>query len=122
MELRVTRLYELESRWWFLMGLLFFFVSLFGIFDMRTDKRFLSYEYKATLTLTGDAHVQFRPCKYGEGQVALASDYDCEAYEHTNVYRAKTELKKRRRALAWTKAGLWLVLIAVIVVLAIRLL
>lgn len=120
-ELCMTRLYELEGKCWFLMSMLFFFISILGIFDVRREKRFNSFEYKATLVLHGDAHLQFKPYEFKENERALAIANDCEVYEHTNVYTVKNFLKKRRRILILTKLLVWLALIAAVIVIVVQL-
>lgn len=40
----ITRILEINSKWWFPLFLLYAIISIFGIFDIRGDHKYLSYK------------------------------------------------------------------------------
>ena len=111
-EIVVEKHYELEGKWWFLMSMLFFFVSVLGIFDAHFGKRFYTVNYRAIVYLKGDANLQmsFRMFKEGERAIELKGDAEIEEIE--NSYSMNKQLRKRRRILIWCKVLIWLALLA----------
>ena len=110
-EIVVTKHYELEGKWWFLMSMLFFFISVLGIFDVRTGKKFYSVNYRARIHLNGSNNLQLKFLRYKEGDRALELTGDAEIEELENAYCDNKQLKKRRRALIWCKVLIWLALL-----------
>ena len=50
-ELEIFRYHEMSGKLWWLFSLLFFIVSVFGIFDMRLDRHGICIKYKSILHL-----------------------------------------------------------------------
>ena len=111
-EIVVEKHYELEGKWWFLMSMLFFFVSVLGIFDTRIGKRFYSVNYRAKVYLRGDTNLQMRFLMFREGERAVELSGDAEIVEMENLYSTNKKLRKRRRILVWCKVLVWLALLA----------
>lgn len=111
-EIVVTKHYELEGKWWFLMSMLFFFVSVLGIFDVRVGKRFNSVNYRARVRLNGNTNLQMKFLMFREGERAIELSGDAEIEELENNYYTNTTLKKRRKILILCKVLVWLALLA----------
>ena len=114
-EIVVKKRYELEGKWWFLMSMLFFFISVLGIFDARIGRKFYSVNYRARVYLKGNTNLQmsFRMFKEGERAIELKSDAEIEEVE--NEYFINKNLKKRRKILNWCKVLIWLALLVGVV-------
>lgn len=110
-EIVVTKHYELEGKWWFLMSMLFFFISVLGIFDVRMGKKFYTLNYRAKLHLNGNTDLRLQFLKFSEGERAMELLGDVEVEELENVYHENKQLAKRRRALIWCKVLVWLALL-----------
>ena len=111
-EIVVEKHYELEGKWWFLMSMLFFFVSVLGIFDARTGKRFYTVNYRARVYLRGNANLQMRFLMFREGERAIELKGDAEVEELENSYTTNKKLKKRRKLLILCKVLVWLAVLA----------
>lgn len=111
-EIVVVKHYELEGKWWFLMSMLFFFISVLGIFDTRIGRKFYSVNYRARVYFRGNANLQmnFRMFKEGERAIELKGEAQIEELE--NNYYSDKKLKKRRKVLIWCKLLVWLALLA----------
>ena len=115
-EIVVAKRYELEGKWWFLMSMLFFFISVLGIFDTRIGKRFYSVNYRARVYLKGNANLQMSFNMFREGERAIELKGDAEIEELENQYGLNKTLRKRRRMLIWCKVLVWLaILIGVLI-------
>lgn len=121
-EIAVTRHYELEGKHWFLMSMLFFFISLLGIFNVHREKRFYSIDYRAAVSFDGVSQLNFRLNPFKVACRAAETYGNCNVREQSNVFFVKKFLNKRRKALLWTKAAIWLVVLALAVALPIVLL
>lgn len=110
-EIVVAKHYELEGKGWFLTSMLFFFISVLGIFDTRIGKRFYSVNYRARVYLKGTSNLQMRFNVFREGQRAIELQGDAEIQELENEYYTNKELKKRRKVLIWCKVLVWLALL-----------
>lgn len=110
-EVVVAKHYELEGKWWFLMSMLFFFISVLGIFDARIGKKFYTVNYRAKVYLRGNAtlKLKFLPFRNGERAIELSGDAEIEELE--NSYGVNDKLKKRRRLLILCKVLVWLALL-----------
>ena len=114
-EITMTKHYMMEGKHWFLMNLLFYFISLFGIFDAGDGRKFFSYTYTALLHLNGSNNIEVYINKFVNGQRALEVQGDCVIEEKENAFIIREDLRKRRKKLNWVKALLWIAVIAVIV-------
>ena len=110
-EIVVTKHYELEGKWWFIMSMLFFFISVLGIFDTRIGKRFYSVNYRARVYLRGNANLQMSFKMFREGERAIELKGDTEIEELENQYSTNKTLKKRRKVLILCKVLIWLALL-----------
>lgn len=121
-EITMTKRFMMESKHWFWMNLLFFFVSIFGIFDAGDGRRFQTYTYTAILHLTGSNTIEVAINRFVDGQRALEVHGDCVIEETANKFFVRKDLRKRRRRLNLLKAVIWIALIvaaAILIALAI---
>ena len=110
-EITVAKYYELDSPLWFLMGMLFFFISFLGIFDVPIGKRFYGVQYRAKVYLNGSTNLQMKFNRFKEGDRALEIVGDAQVEELENTYTFNKKLKKRRTILILSKLLVWAALI-----------
>ena len=111
-EVSVAKHYELESKWWFVMNLLFFFISVLGIFDTRLGKRFYGVHYRARIYLNGDTDILMKFNTFRDGQRAIEVTGDANIEEIENDYYVNKALQKRRKAVIWIRVLIWLAILA----------
>lgn len=104
----VNKYYELSSKWWFPLGLLFFFISLFGIFDSRWGGKFHCIDFSATLQLQPQTNVEIKFFRFVEGGSAVQITGNCAIGILSNVYYSNKMLRRRRRILVWVEVLIWL--------------
>lgn len=113
-EIALTRNHELLSPMWLLWGLLFFFVSCFGIFDVPYRKT-SALTCRVNVTPGAGGVVQFTPNLKKDGKGVLVESDNCVVEELENSLDDKI-IKKRRKTLRIIKLLLWLALIAAVIV------
>lgn len=114
-EITLTKRYEMEGKGWFWINVLYFIISVFGIFDAREGRRFQTYTYTALLHLNGSHKLEVSINKFVEGQRALEVSGNCVIEEKENVFFIRQDLRKRHKKLVWFKVCMWLALIGVII-------
>ncbi len=110
-EISICNYLEINSKLWFLSSLFFFFISLFGIFDIRYDKLCAVSSCKFILKLTGDDNVNFSFRRFADKSKAVELDTDTKFEELENVWNVDTRAKKRLKIMRITKILLWIALI-----------
>lgn len=120
LELTVCRITEMCGKFWFLYSMLFFFISLMGIFDARSDKRCYFIRYKTVLTLKGEHNVTLNVNKYTGGKTTITQKLfavncvcNCFRKEYENEYYIDEQVRKRLKALKITKLIIWLAAIVI---------
>lgn len=108
---------EVNSSFYIFWQILFFIISLFGICNKRLDKNCVVLKYHATIKVNENTEVTARiKTGYKETQ-ALNLETTAEVMEDVNERFVDKNAKKRLKALKIIKIGLWIALIAMIIVL-----
>ena len=96
-DLKICKYLEENSPLYFLWQILFFFVSIFGLFDKRGDRYCIVIEYHAKITLSEqtDATIRlnFRPDK----NIAATITTEADVEEQTNTIFVDKAAKKRKK-------------------------
>lgn len=112
--LKLTCWDTILSPMWLLWEMLYFVISVFGIFDLRNDKIKRSFEFEAVLHPTaGDSKATVTVIRsQGEGSPAAELECNFEAEVVENRYTGYELIKKRRIIALVIKVAAWLALIA----------
>lgn len=112
-ELVICKYLELSGRLWFLMSMLCFFISLFGIFDSRYDSKCIIIDCKYKMKLNPQNKVTIKFTGAFEGNKAVDIEADCGYEELANKYYVDKKIKRRYKILIGTKILCWISLIAI---------
>lgn len=115
-EITMTKRYTMEGKGWFWMNVLFFFISILGIFDVGEGRKFQTYTYTALLHLNGTNNIEVGINKFVNGQRALEVQGNCVIEEKENVFFIREDLRKRNRKVRWFKALVWIALIVAVAI------
>lgn len=115
--IKIKKYLEINSKAWFLWQMLFFFLSVFGIFDLRLDKRcvILDCEFEVKLEEITTLNLSMNYVKSLEK--ALKVDCNADVNEIKNVAYVDEQAKKRIKILKIAKICTFFILIIVSVVL-----
>jgi len=115
----IYRFLEISGKLWFLMQMLFFIISIFGLLDIRLDKHCIVLDCSFKIRLK-DSENNFT-CNFdineqsGEGE-ALKYESNCEVETLSNAYFVDKKAKKRRKFCKSLKATFWVVLVIIILI------
>ena len=113
--LKVQKYHELYGKFWFLMGMLFFVISLFGILDLRLTKNYVIFESLFKIKLN-ESETNFAGILNSTSQNGKAMEFACdgEVKEEYNKCYVDDIIKKRRKILRISKILTWIALIGLI--------
>ena len=94
-ELEIYKHLELAGRLWFLMNILFFIVSLFGILDAHYDRRCIVIDCKYKIKVKDKAKVIIYFNSLKEQRKATEIQSNTQVEEISNMYYVDEKIKKR---------------------------
>lgn len=112
-DLVIQKYHELSGKLWFLMSILFFVISLFGLFDIRYGKNNYVIDSKFHIKLNEDVTNFAATINLNNAKGAIQFETNAEIKEELNVCFEDEVVKKRKKILLATKIVLWLMLIGV---------
>jgi len=103
LDIEIFKWYEEESKIWWLMGIIFYLISFFGIFDVRKGKTANTLKYKGKIKLLGDHdsyHTFIKVERFLNDNKAFTPSGDQTIIDNdTNRYYVDELVKKRRKKL-----------------------
>ncbi len=115
----IQKYQELSGKLWFLMSILFFIISVFGIFDIRMGKRSTVINSKFNVKLENDITNFNATINDIDGYKGVIYNCNGVVEEVVNTCFEDEVVKKRKKVLLATKILLWIALIAVVVCLVV---
>lgn len=100
--IKIQRVLEIQSRFWFLWQMLFFVIGLFGIFDKRIDNRCVIIDAEYNISVGENTQVEF-VLDYTKPESVLQLQTEANVEEIKNISYIDKKLKKRRKILRLTK-------------------
>ena len=113
--LKIYKYLEISGRLWFLTHLLFFIISIFGIFDVPSDKRCIVLDCSFEIKLKPQSTLSIVFNNFAESGRAIEYECDSEIKELSNHYYVDKKAKKRKKIMLITKIVLWACLIASVI-------
>ena len=111
----IKRFLEINSKFWLLWQLLFFVISVFGIFDMHGSKGYFVVDCEFKISLNEDTKVTLKmndsPQKTTACQIECNTSYE----EIKNQYFIDEQAKKRGKKLIFAKIITTLLIIAIFI-------
>lgn len=86
-EIEIFNWYEIKAKLWLIMELFFFVISIFGLFDVKKDKKGKKISFKAVFNLkeVNDIRLSYGPLKDGVAPIRIDSNADMQVIENTCV-------------------------------------
>lgn len=113
-EIEISSFREIDCKCWFLLEILFFIISIFGIFDVKKEKKGKSLKVKLKVqgNESADLKLIFNPFKIGEDAVKVETNGTYQIIE--NNYYIDEKIVKKLHILKVTKIMI-LILFAVFI-------
>lgn len=112
---KIYKMLDVGGIWWFITQLLFFIISIFGIFDARTKNRALSLEYEADVELKDNSSLTLGLNVPKENGTAFKVETDLNLVGKTNKFFVDVNAKKKFKYLLISKILLTLAVIATVI-------
>lgn len=116
-QLTVCRYLELNDKWWLLMSIIFFVISIFGIFNPPYDKKCIQIEYMASVKLKDNSEIKLKINNYKLTDKAIECESNCEISENINKLAVDKKAKKRLSILKLTQIVAWIGIIVIAILL-----
>lgn len=110
-----TPIHELNRNNWFFMSMLFFIISIFGIFDKRYNKKFYTLSYEGYLNFNNGETITLKFNNLKSGKKAITCDSIGFEDNYTNAYTIDQNAKRHYKILKYCKLFMWFLLILGIV-------
>ena len=97
-EIAVLKYHYYSGKYWVLWNLLYFFISIFGIFDVKPDKKFVVVEYKSIVDVKTDSTITLNVQRFEDGGRILELETENEVEEVANKqYYDRDAIKKHKK-------------------------
>ena len=119
-EIRISQNHYYYGKNWFWWNLLYYVVSIFGIFDIRQNTKFLVIDCVFKLHITEDTTATLKILNFQDGGKFLEIQSNADVEEISNKYYFDKEAKQKHRKMKKAKIGVLItsaILIAVLVML-----
>lgn len=118
----ISNILEVNGPCWWLMQMLFFVVSVFGIFNSKLEKLCFTISYKCTLSLnSGDNTAVIKIGKLQDKAEVISMVTDNEYMVECNECVLDEKAQKRKKILKISKILAWILLVvSIILVICIR--
>lgn len=113
-KIEVYRALDVGGIWWFLTQVVFFLISVFGIFDIYSKNRFLGVQFESEIRLAGNNNLTLKGNTPLDKARAVEIETDAEVNVSCNAYYVDVKAKKTLKALKITKILLAFAIIAVV--------
>ena len=99
----INRFLEINSKLWLFWQLLFFVISIFGIFDMRHAKGYFVVDCELKIKLTQDTQITLKMNDSPKNDFACTVVAEAEVEQIRNRYYVDEKAKKRGKILVFAK-------------------
>lgn len=116
-EIVMYKTHYYSSKAWFWWSLLYFFISIFGIFDIRQDKRCLVVDCRYIISLPQDAKATIKVNSFSDGGRVIELESEAHIEEISNLQYFDTIAQKRHKTMKKVKLALTIVCVVAAILL-----
>lgn len=99
----INRFLEINSKFWLLWQLLFFVISIFGIFDMRSSRGYFVVDCEMNVDVSEDTKLTLKMNDSPKNDYACTYECNTQVEEVKNQYYVDEKAQKRGKILVWAK-------------------
>ncbi len=116
-EITVLKYHHYSGKYWVWWNLLCFFVSVFGIFDVKPDKKFVVVEYKSIVDVKTDSNITLKIQRFEDGGKFLELETENEVEEISNKQYYDRDARKKHKKMNKIKVGAFVACVAIVAIL-----
>ena len=113
-KIRICKYADIGGALWFFIQLLFFVISIFGIFDTHVVNRGVCFDCTLDVKLSGHNSLTLRCNAPRNGQKVFDVETDAHAQEHDNNYCIMENAERKLKALKISKILLAIAIVAIV--------
>ena len=115
-ELKIQSFHELDSKVWFITSTLFSIISLFGLLDVRYDKRPMTFNYVGKIKLNEISNLDLKLNTYRPNTKLFTFEGDCEVEDNeSNMFLFSKKIKNHLKVVKLVKLFLWIIFVSVLI-------
>ena len=115
-EISIFDFNEMQGKLWFLTSFIFFIISLFGLLDIKLNKKCRSIDCKLKVKLDKEINnLNIQYGKFEDNGCAVNFESDCEVEVISNRYYINEKLVKRFKIMKWVKIATVLIAIVALI-------
>ena len=118
-EIAVCKTHHYFGKCWLWWNLLYFIISIFGIFDMRQDPRCLVIDSRITIQTEKDRKVTLKALNFEDGGKIIEIECNEKVNEISNIQYFDKEAQKKRKKLKKAKILLCFAIVAIVAIIII---
>ena len=107
-EVIIYRTHHYVGKGWFIWNLLYFIVSIFGIFDVRQNKKFLVADCRFNVDIKENKSLSLKILPFASGKL-LEFENPEGIEEIQNLHFRDNEAKKKHKIMNWCKVAVFAV-------------
>lgn len=111
--LKIYKYQDLNTKYWWLYEIMYFFLSIFGLFDIKGKQNYYVIKYEALIDLNEETNVDLA-YDYKAGQAFKQIKTNTELHEVQNQKQISKQAKKRSKIVLWSRIAVWVVLAIVV--------
>lgn len=115
-KIRICKYADIGGAVWFFIQLLFFVISIFGIFDTRIANRAVCFDCTLDVDIKGNDSLTLRCNPPKNGQKVFDVDTGARVQEHDNCYCTAENAEKKLKALKLAKILLAVAIVVIVTV------
>ncbi len=117
-EVKVKNVLEIHGKCWWLIQMMFFIISLFGILNPRLEKNIFLLDFQAKFNISNEENeIKLKLNTPKENAKAIEVVGDINSQEETsNTYTLSQSAKKRRKILKTSYILSWIALVVIAIV------
>jgi len=109
---KIYRYLELGGKFWLLTEILFFLISLFGVFDAKRDKSCTILDVDLDVSLNEQTILALALNSNKKDKKGVAIEVNTEVQENSNICFVDDVIAKRKKALRFIKIGIFVAIAA----------
>lgn len=116
-ELTIKSYSRFQTKFWWLLEIFYFLISVFGIFDQRFGKYCYTTHCKIKLNLNEQTNIKLRVIEPRNNGAVVKVESDVDFEEIENIYKIDRGIEKKTRILRTSKIFTFLIVVALVVTL-----
>ncbi len=110
-DLKIFNVNEFEHKFWIIFAILFYLITIFGIFNSKYDKSGIKLNYTGKIKMEASSDLTIEINTFAKGRNPVNIQSNCEIIEKENTVYIEQKIKKRFKLFLILKVLFWITII-----------